>query len=137
MLKDLIPSVDTACAQDWDSAHIARIESGRFAPLVVTAASANHFDPLQHLLKNFDLYGTSQGDKSEPGSVTVPLIVYDMGLHMRQRHKVLATRAVCSLVPFDVTAYPSHVDLHSRGAENLTYAFKPIIFKQVADQVMA
>eukprot|EP00966_Prymnesium_polylepis_P145410 3358117-Prymnesium_polylepis.1 len=118
----------------WDHAHLDRALSGRPAPLVVTAASANHFKPLQRFLKSFEAHGTIETGARSGSGLAVPLVVYDLGLTSSQRLKVLAAAAVCTLVPLDAAAYPPHVDLLRRGSENLTYAFKPIIFKQVAEQ---
>ena len=109
-----------SCPRSWDHAHLDRAISGRHAPLVVTAASANHYKPLTRFLKSFEAHGTVETASNTTrsgsgGGLVVPLVVYDLGLTSSQRLKVRAAAAVCTVVPFDAAAYPpaDHTGFHS------------------------
>jgi hypothetical protein len=88
--------------------------------IVVTAASSNHFGPLQYLLGSLRALGAR-------------VECYDIGLTPAEARAIPQWNGLL-YHKFDVAAYPSHMNVAINAGE---YAWKPVIVASVVDRVRA
>jgi hypothetical protein len=87
-------------------------------PIVVTAASSNHFGPLRYLLESLR-------------RVKARVECYDLGLRAAER-RALPNWDGVFYHRFDYGAYPPHLDVDVNAGE---YAWKPAIVGEVIDRL--
>ena len=90
------------------------------APIVVTAASSNHFGPLRYLLDSLR-------------SLKARVECYDLGLSAAELRALPRWDGVF-YHRFDYAAYPAHMNVDVNAGE---YAWKPAIVAEVVDRVRA
>jgi hypothetical protein len=106
------------------SEHSSTITTHVDFPVRVTAATANHFDELQGLLKGVHTHFNPVAHNNE----NVSVIVYDIGLFDSQRDLLRQYCKNCEVRVFPFDNYPQHVrDVHG-------YSWKPIIIQLVLQQ---